>query len=73
MPDVPVADASHLERCPFCGQMFDMRELGQVIEHYDHQLAAVVPAGDLTPEQDKPPGLRKVVSFDRHLLRKQKP
>jgi hypothetical protein len=73
MPDVPVADASHLERCPFCGRMFDMRELGQVLEHYDHQLAAGVPAGDLAPEQDKPPGVREVIPFHPRLLRKQKP
>jgi hypothetical protein len=73
MPDVPVADASHLERCPFCGRMFDMRELGEVLEHYDHQLAAGVPAGDLAPEQDKPPGVREVIPFHPRLLRKQKP
>jgi hypothetical protein len=71
IPDVPVADASHLERCPFCGQMFDTLELGQVLEHYDHQRAAGVPAGDLAPEQDKPPGARKAKPFDPHLLRKQ--
>jgi hypothetical protein len=47
------ADGSgdHLECCPFCGRLFDVRELGQVFEHYDHQLAAgAPPAKDLTPE-----------------------
>jgi hypothetical protein len=29
------SDVGHLERCPFCGEMFDMRDLGQVLEHDD--------------------------------------
>jgi hypothetical protein len=29
----------HLERCPFCGQTFDIRDIGQVLLHRDHQLA----------------------------------
>jgi len=32
-----------LERCPFCGQTFDIRDLGQVLLHRDHQLAAGAP------------------------------
>jgi hypothetical protein len=31
--------------------MFDMRDLGQVLEHYEHQLAAdAPPAEDLTED-----------------------
>ena len=41
-PGVPAdGGADHFERCPFCGQVFDMRDLGQVLEHYECQLAAV--------------------------------
>jgi hypothetical protein len=58
--------AHHLESCPFCGQTYDIRDVGQVVVHYNHQVAAgAPPAIDLTPEEDKPPSLRKVVSF-RH-------
>jgi len=33
-PDNPVAEESrHIERCPFCGRTFDVRDLGQVLEH----------------------------------------
>ncbi len=40
-PDNPVAEESrHIEHCPFCGRTFDVRDLGQVLQHYDHQLAA---------------------------------
>jgi len=54
-PSEPVAsEREHLERCPFCGTLYDMRDLGQVFEHYDHQLAAgVPPAKDLTTEEDR--------------------
>ena len=43
--------ADHFAVCPFCQRIFDMRELDQVLEHYDHQLAAgAPPAEDLTPK-----------------------
>ena len=35
-----VGAGHHLERCPFCGQTFDIRDLGQVLLHRDHLLAA---------------------------------
>jgi hypothetical protein len=56
LPERPVeSKAGHLERCPFCGGLFDMRDLGQVFEHYDHQLAAgAPPAIDETPLADRP-------------------
>ena len=39
----------HFERCPFCGQTFDIRDLGQVLLHRDHLLAPDErPAIDLT-------------------------
>jgi hypothetical protein len=50
-PDVPAKPTSvHSEHCPFCGADFDPRDLGQVLEHYDHQVAAGVPAIDETSE-----------------------
>ena len=55
-----------LESCPFCGQAFDIRDLGQVVVHYNHQLAAGAPSAiDLTLEKDEPPSLRNVVPFRR--------
>jgi hypothetical protein len=46
------ADVDHFALCPFCERIFDMSELSQVLEHYDHQLAAgAPPAEDLTPEE----------------------
>ena len=45
------AGVDHFAVCPFCGGTFDLRELDQVLEHYDHQLAAgAPPAEDLTDE-----------------------
>jgi hypothetical protein len=56
----------HFERCPFCGQAFDIRDLGQVLLHRDHQLAAgAPPAIELIPQEGKPASLRKVVPFRR--------
>jgi hypothetical protein len=56
-----VGTGRDLERCPFCGQTFDIRDLGQVLIHYNHQIAAVAPpAIDLTLEEETP-SLRKVV------------
>jgi hypothetical protein len=44
--------AHHLESCPFCGQIYDIRDAGQVVVHYNHQVAAgAPPAIDLTPEE----------------------
>jgi hypothetical protein len=55
----------HLERCPFCGQTFDIRDVGQVMLHRDHQLAAgAPPAIELTPDEGKPAS-RKVAPFRR--------
>jgi hypothetical protein len=49
------AGVDHFAVCPFCQRIFDMRELDQVLEHYDHQLAAgATPAEDLTSEEDQP-------------------
>ena len=53
-PGVPSeSTAVHIEHCPFCGADFDPRDLGQVLEHYDHQVAAGVPAMDETAEEDQ--------------------
>ena len=38
-----VGAGHHVERCPFCGQTFDIRDLGQVLVHFNHQLAAGAP------------------------------
>jgi hypothetical protein len=60
-----ISTAEHLEHCPFCGRDFDRRDLGQVLEHFDHQLAAgPPPAIEPTPGEDKPPELHKVIPFD---------
>ena len=61
-----VGAGHHLERCPFCGQTFDIRDLGQVLLHRDHLLAADdPPAIDLTIKGNNPPLLRNVVPFRR--------
>lgn len=66
------AMAEHLERCPFCGRDFDRRDVGQVLEHYDHQLAAgAQPAIDPTPNEDRPSGPRRVIPFDPSRPRKK--
>jgi hypothetical protein len=63
VPSIPTAE--HLEHCPFCGRNLDRRDLGQVLEHFDHQLAAgAPPAADRTLGEAKPPELRKVIPFD---------
>jgi hypothetical protein len=49
----------HLERCPFCGQMFDIRDLGEVFLHRDHLLAS----GGPPPEEEMSPA--DVVPFRR--------
>ena len=60
------AAGNHLERCPFCGQTFDIRDPCQVLMHYNHQAAAgTTPPIDLPPEEDKPPSLRNAVPFRR--------
>ena len=61
-----VGAGPHLERCPFCGETFDIRDLGQVLLHCDHQVAAgAPPAIDLTREEGEPPSLGNVVPFRR--------
>jgi hypothetical protein len=61
-----VGAGPHLERCPFCGETFDIRDSCQVIVHYRHQVAAgAPPAIDLTRKEDEPPLPGKVVSFQR--------
>jgi hypothetical protein len=53
----------HLERCPFCGQTFDIRDLGQVLLHRDHQLADDgPPAFELTPDEGKPASRKVAVT-----------
>jgi hypothetical protein len=52
----------HLERCPFCGQTFDIRDVGQVLLHRNHLFAASgSPAVDPFPEEYKAPSLGNVV------------
>jgi hypothetical protein len=55
----------HLERCPFCGQTFDIRDLGQVMLHRDHQLADDGPPAFEPPLKSDNPPLRNVVPFRR--------
>jgi uncharacterized C2H2 Zn-finger protein len=31
--DIAQNDADHFVECPACGELFDMRDLGQVFEH----------------------------------------
>ena len=46
-------EPGHFERCPFCG----VRDLGQVLMHYDCQLAAgAPPAVNLTSKAEKRSG-----------------
>jgi hypothetical protein len=40
--------------CPFCGEVFDARDLGLVLKHYEHQVAVGLPAIDLTPDEKDP-------------------
>ena len=55
-----------LERCPFCGQTFDIRDLGQVPHPRDHLLAADdPPAIDLSIKGNNPPPPRNAVPFRR--------
>jgi hypothetical protein len=57
-----VGAANHLERCPFCGPTCDIRNPGQVVVHYNHQLAAgAPPAGNVMPDEERLPHLRNVV------------
>lgn len=59
-------ESDHSEICPFCDETFDMRDLRQVLEHFDHQLTAgAPPAIALTPDEDLAPHQRKVVPFRR--------
>jgi hypothetical protein len=51
VPSEPTA--VHSEHCPFCGADFDARDLGQVLEHYGHQVAAGVAAMDETAKEDQ--------------------
>ena len=61
-----VGAGHHLERCLFCGQTFDIRDLGQVLLHRDHLLAADdPPASDQSIKANNPPPPRNVVPFRR--------
>jgi hypothetical protein len=61
-----IGAGNHLERCPFCGQIFDIRDSCQVLVHYNHQAAAgASPAIDPIRVEGEPPSLRKVVPFRR--------
>ena len=61
-----VGAGPHLERCPFCGETFDIRNSCQVLVHYNHQVTAgAPPAIDLTRGEDEPSSLGKVVPFRR--------
>lgn len=52
-PLTPLSGQGHVERCPFCSEAFDRRDLGQVLAHYDHQLAAgAAPAIEIGPDED---------------------
>ena len=51
----------HSEHCPFCGADFDPRDLDQVLEHFDHQVEAGVPAIDETSEEDQRPTASDIV------------
>ena len=56
----------HFEACPFCGQTFDIRDIGQVLLHRNHQLAdGAPPAIELPPQEGKLASLRKVAPFQR--------
>jgi hypothetical protein len=35
-----VGAGPYLERCPFCGETFDIRDSCQVLVHYKHQVTA---------------------------------
>ena len=61
-----VGAGPHLERCPFCGETFDIRDSCQVLVHYNHQVTAgAPPAIDLGREEGEPPSLGNVVPLRR--------
>jgi hypothetical protein len=50
------AEAEHFERCPVCGQDFDMCHLGQVLHHAEPE-APTAAASELKPARSpRPPG-----------------
>jgi hypothetical protein len=64
--EVVGTEPDHFERCPFCSQVFDLRDLGQVLTHYDCPLAAgAPPSKDLTRKEDRPNGPAKVLMLKR--------
>jgi hypothetical protein len=61
-----VGAGPHLERCPFCGETFDIRDSCQVLVHYNHQVTAGAPTAiDPTREEGEPPSVGKVVPLRR--------
>ena len=47
---VAETDADHFMKCPGCGQWFDMRDLGEVIEHVHDQDVEII-VSDCPPLQ----------------------
>jgi hypothetical protein len=44
-------DEGDVATCPYCGGTVDLTDIGDVLTHYDHQLAAGQPAVDKTPRR----------------------
>ena len=64
--------SDHFQRCPFCGETFDLRDLGQVFPHYDCQFARdrlasdAQAAADFTAQDDRtPPQSANVIPLRR--------
>ena len=54
------------EHCSACGQPFNIRDLEQVLPHFEHQLALVPRlARERSPAKDLPSPAGKVVPFSR--------
>ena len=47
-------DSDRFERCPFCGQAFNARDLQQVLPHFEHQLAAGAPRPEKLVRHEDP-------------------
>jgi hypothetical protein len=46
----------HELRCPFCDEVYDARDLSQVLKDYEHQVAAGLPTTERMPAWSLPNG-----------------
>lgn len=55
----------HMLTCPFCGETFDARDLDELGKHYEHQVAAGMPATELQPGEDTVRWMNTPESWDQ--------